>query len=94
VYPNINNNTLIRFINSQRLKWLGHVVRIPKGREVTRIYKWKPFTSRPIGRPNNRWKDDVRKDLQTIKIRNWKKSVLNRDSWKTIVERTKTHMEF
>jgi hypothetical protein len=52
---------------------------MPKEREVTRIHKWKPFASRPIGRPKNRWKDDVRKDLQTVKIKNWKKSVLNRD---------------
>jgi hypothetical protein len=28
-----------------------------------------------------------------MKIKNWKKSVLNRDSWKTIVEWTKTHIE-
>jgi hypothetical protein len=66
---------------------------MPKEREVTRIYKWKPFVSRQIGRPKNRCEDDVRKDLQTMKIKNWKKSVLNRDSWKTIFERTKTHIE-
>jgi hypothetical protein len=50
---------------------------MPKEREVTRIYKWKPLVSRPIGRPKNRREDDVIKDLQTMK--NWKKSVLNRD---------------
>jgi hypothetical protein len=60
-----------------------------KEREVARIYKWKSLASRPIERPKNRWEDDVRKDLQTIKIKNWKKSVLNRDEWKIIVERTK-----
>ena len=64
-----------------------------KKREVTRIYKWKPLASRPIGRLKNRWEDDVRRDLQTMKVKNWKKSVLNRDLWKTIVERTKTHRE-
>jgi hypothetical protein len=41
---------------------------MPKEREVTKNYKWKPFASRPIGRPKNRWEDDVRKDLQTVKI--------------------------
>jgi hypothetical protein len=66
---------------------------MPKETEVTRIYKWKPFASRPIGRPKNKWEDDVRKDLQTMKIKNWKKSVLDRDSWNAIVERTKTHTE-
>jgi hypothetical protein len=62
-------------------------------REVTRIYKWKPFASRPIGRPKIRWEDDIRKDLQTMRIENWKQSVLDRDSWKAIVERSKTHNE-
>jgi hypothetical protein len=51
------------------------------------------YVSRLTGRPKNRWEDDVRKDLQTMKIKNWKKSALNRDSWKTTVERTKTHIK-
>jgi hypothetical protein len=62
-----------------------------KEREVRRMCKWKPFASRPIGRPKNRWEDDVRKDLQTVKIKDWKKGVLDRGSWNAIVERTKTH---
>jgi hypothetical protein len=65
---------------------------MPKEREVTRIYKWKPLVSRSIGRPKNRW-EDVRKGFLTVKIKNREKSVLNGDLWKTIVERTKTHIE-
>ena len=89
----IQRKNIIRFIKSQRLKWLGHAERMQKDREVTKIYKWKPFASRPIGRLKNRWEDDVRKDLQTMKIKNWKRSVLDRDLWKKVVERTKTHTE-
>jgi hypothetical protein len=89
----IQQKNIIRFIKSQRLKWLGHVERMPKEREVTRVYKSKPFASRPIGRLKNSLEDDVRKDLQTMKIKNWKKSVLSRYLWKTIVEWTKTHIE-
>jgi hypothetical protein len=44
-----------------------------KEREFTRIHKWKPLASRPVGRLKNIWEDDVRKDLQTVKIKNWKK---------------------
>ena len=66
----IQRKNIIRFIKSQRLKWLGHIERNQKEREVTKIYKWKPFASRPIVRPKNRWEDDVRKDLQTMKIKN------------------------
>jgi hypothetical protein len=75
------------------MKLLGHVERIPKEREVTRIYKWKPLASRSIGRPKNRWEDNVRKGLQTMKIKNWKKGVLNRDLWKILFKRTKTYIE-
>jgi hypothetical protein len=66
---------------------------MPKEREVTRNYKWKPLASRPIGRPKNRWEDDIRKDFQTVKFKNWKKSILSRDLWKATVEQTKTHTE-
>jgi hypothetical protein len=48
---------------------------------------------RPIGRPKIRWEDDIRIDLQTMRIENWKKSVLDRDCWKAIVERTEAHNE-
>jgi hypothetical protein len=58
-------------------------------REVTIIYKWKLLASRPTGRPKNKWEDDVRKNLKTAKIKNWKNSVLNRDLWKTVVDWTK-----
>jgi len=67
--------------------------RMPKERELTRIYKWKPLASRPNGRPKNRWEDDVRMALQKVKIKNWKRSVLDRSLWRTIVERTKTRKE-
>ena len=67
---------------------------MPNEREVTRICKWKTLASRPKGRPMNRWEDDVRMDLQKMKIKNWKRSVLDRDSWRTIVERTETRKEF
>jgi hypothetical protein len=45
-----------------------------KEREFTRINKWNLFASKPTGRPKNRWEDDMRKDLQTVKFKNWKKS--------------------
>ena len=89
----IKRENIMRFIKAQRLKLLGHVERMPNGREVTRVYKWKPLASRPKGRRKNRWEDDVRMDLQKMKIKNWKKSVLERNSWRTVVERTKTRTE-
>jgi hypothetical protein len=55
----MQQQNVIRFIKSQRLKWLDHVERMPQERKVTRVYKWKPFASRQIGRPKISWEDDV-----------------------------------
>jgi hypothetical protein len=66
---------------------------MPKEIEVTRIHKWKPLVSRLRGRTNNRWEDDMRKNWNTVKVKNWKKSVLNRYLWKTIFEWTRTRIE-
>ena len=48
------------------------------------------MSKRPIGRPKTRWEDDVLKDIKSIDIGNWKEVVQNRDSWKKVVEQTRT----
>ena len=40
------------------------------------------MSKRPIGRPKTRWEDDVLEDIKTMNVRNCKKVVQNRDSWK------------
>ena len=54
------------------------------------IYKWKPFTRRPVGRPKSRWEDDVRNDLKKAKLIKWTEQVQDRLKWKDIVEKAKT----
>jgi hypothetical protein len=53
---------IIRFVKAQRLNWLDHIERMSKERVVKQINNRKPIASRPIGRPKNRWDDDVRND--------------------------------
>ena len=36
------------------------------------IYKWKPYATRPKGRPRLRWEDDVRNDMGSMGVKNWK----------------------
>jgi hypothetical protein len=57
---------------------------------VKAIYTLKPISRRPIGRPKIRWEDDVRKDIQKLKVPNWKILVQNRKRWKELVEKAKT----
>ena len=53
---------------------------------VQKIKRWKPVSKRPIRRAKTRWKDDVLEDTKSINLRNWKKVVQDRDSWKKVFE--------
>ena len=57
---------------------------------VKAIYCWKPISRRPTGRPKIRWGDYVRKDIQKIKVPNWKTLAQDRRRWKEVVEKAKT----
>jgi hypothetical protein len=54
---------------------------------------WKLFGKRPEGRPKNRWIDGILKDMQVLKVKNWKKLIGNRNEWNNLVEKAKTHPE-
>jgi hypothetical protein len=41
---------------------------MPETSSVKKIYKWTPFTRRPVGRPNSRWEDDVRNNPKNMKL--------------------------
>ena len=86
----INNQNIINFIRAMRLSWFGHVKRMEDHRLVKQIYKWKPIGTRAVGRPKNRWEDDVINDMRKLRISNWMGVIQNRGQWKRIVEKAKT----
>jgi hypothetical protein len=51
----IKGADVVRFINAQRIKWLGHIQRMDQARPTRRLLDWKPMGTRPIGRPRQRW---------------------------------------
>jgi hypothetical protein len=57
---------------------------------VKAINCWNPISRRPIERPKTRWMDDVRKDIQKLKVPNWKTLAQDRRRWKELVEKGKT----
>jgi hypothetical protein len=62
---------------------------MPEERMVKIIYKWKPMLTRPLGRPENRWEDDIRNYMKKLKIENWTSCIQDRSKWKIYVERAK-----
>jgi hypothetical protein len=58
--------TIIRIIESRRMRWAGHVARMGPKRNAYRILVGKPDGKRPLGRPRRRWDDNIRMDLREI----------------------------
>jgi hypothetical protein len=58
-------------------------------RMIKAIYSWKLITKRPMARPKIQWEVDVKKDIQRLKVPNWKTIVQDR-RWKGVVEKAKT----
>jgi hypothetical protein len=44
----IEHKNIIHFNEAQRLRWLGHVERVPEERDVKKMYKWKLIASRQV----------------------------------------------
>jgi hypothetical protein len=69
---------IINFARAQRLGWFGHIERKQETRMVKAIHSWKPISKRLTGRPKIRWEDDVKKDIQKLKLQNWRTLVQDR----------------
>ena len=48
------------------------------------------ISRRPTGRPKTCWGDDVRKDIQKMKVPNWKTLAQDKRRRKELVEKAKT----
>jgi hypothetical protein len=66
------------------------LVILKETRMVKAIHSWKPISWRPIGRPKTRWENKVRKDIQKLKVPNWKTLVQDSRRWKEFVEKART----
>jgi hypothetical protein len=65
---------------------------MPDNSMVKKIYEWSPATARSVGRPKNRWEDDVKSDLVRMLLTDWKSCIKDRTKWKTFVEEAKTSL--
>jgi len=58
---------IVRFIKAQRFKWLGHIQRMDQARPTRKLLDWKPMGTIPVGKPRQRWQEDVMEDLKKAK---------------------------
>jgi len=87
----IENADIVRFIKSGRIALLDHVMRMDGKRIPDRILQWKPIGRRISGRRREGWIVDIEEDMQITGIRRWRKQCEEREEWKRITEKAKTH---
>jgi len=87
----IEGADIARIIKAQRIKWLGHIQRLDQARPTRKPLDWKPMGTRPVGKPRQRWQENVMEDLKKLKVKNWKEAAEDRRTWRDLAEKAKTH---
>ena len=81
----------MRFIKAQIIKWLGHIQKMDQARPTRKLLDWKPMGIRSVGRPRQRWQEDVMEDIKKLKVKNWKETAKGRRTGRDLAEKAKTH---
>jgi hypothetical protein len=58
--------SIIRIIESRRMRWAGYVARMGEKRNVYRLLVGKPEGKRTLGRPRRSWIDNIKMELLEI----------------------------
>jgi hypothetical protein len=56
--------SVIRMIKSRKMRWAGHIACMAEMRSAYRMLVGKPEGKRPLGRPRNKWVDNIKMDLR------------------------------
>jgi hypothetical protein len=67
---------------------------MPDNSMVKKVYEWSPALTRSLGRPKNRWEDDVKSDITNMKMTNWKNCIKNRSKLKEFIGKAETSPKF
>ena len=83
--------TITETIRLHRLRWFGHVQRMEENRIPKRVLYINLETTRPRGRPRNRWLDEVREDGRMVGGEEWQEKVYDREEWRRLLRMARNH---
>ena len=69
---------IVKWIEGQRISWLGHLERMEEDRVPKKIFSQELEGTSRRGRPRKGWKEEVEKDLQVLGVRRWRELVTDR----------------
>jgi hypothetical protein len=74
-------------IKKGRIRWPGHVQRMPETRSVKRVFLGKHNGRRRRGRPRKRWLDDLEEDLRKLGVKGRRRKAEDREEWRHVVKK-------
>ena len=82
---------IVQKITKRRLRYFGHVVRMPQSRFPNMAFYGQVHGQRSRGRPRMRWVDNIKKDCERIGISIYEatQEASNRDTWRRRVVTSK-----
>lgn len=89
IYALYQEATIVAEIKKARIRWLGHVERMPDNRAARAALYKVPQGRRRVGRPRMRWLDDVEADLVTLGVNDWRRRAHDRADWRDVAEQAK-----
>jgi hypothetical protein len=85
IYVILKKPTITETIRLQRLRWFGHVQRMEENIIPKRVLYMNLESTRPRGKPRNRWQDEVREDGRIVAGEEWHEKVNNGEEWKNLL---------
>jgi hypothetical protein len=82
---------IVKWIKGQRISWLGHLERMEGDRMPKKFFTQELEGTRRRGRPRERWKEEVERDLQVAGMRRWREMVADKKKWKDVFRQEKAH---
>jgi hypothetical protein len=74
---------ILEVTEGKRLRWFGHVKRMPGNRLPLKIFEWEPERKRRRGKPKERWIDGVRRSMTNHGPT--EEDIRDRDRWRNLV---------
>jgi hypothetical protein len=75
--------SILEVTEEKRLRWFGHVKRMPGNRLPLKVLEWEPEGKRRRGRPKERWIDGVRRSMTNHGLT--EEDTRDRDRWRSLV---------
>lgn len=92
VYELYGEPKITQIIKVQRMKWLGHIIRMPNEKIVKQALDNRGLDNRGRGRPRLKWIRQVEEDIAKLGITGWREITMDRKAWREVANQALGHI--